>query len=310
MRKIFKYLIRTGLALFILVNIVVLFHAYKFTHFYEAGTLPVQQNNSTWGKVKPMLFGINAQKQVNTKPDTACQTVLLATKDSLHLEAWYTTVTNAKGTVCMFHGHSGKKSGNNAEAAAFRAMGYNTFQLDLRAHGSSEGNTCTIGYDEGEDVKLAYDYIKNKGEKSITLWGISMGAATITRAIEMYDSLQPQKIILEMPFGSLHDAVEGRIKMMGLPPQPLAGMLTFWGGTMRGFWAFNFKPQEYVKKIKCPVLLQWGALDPRVTKKETEILYKNITTIKKWVVYESSAHESLCIKENDKWMSEVNMFLQ
>ncbi|MBC7866048.1 MAG: dienelactone hydrolase family protein, partial [Gloeobacteraceae cyanobacterium ES-bin-316] len=108
----------------------------------------------------------------------------------------------------------------------------------------------------------------------------------------------------------LFDAVKGRLKIMQLPPQPLATMLTFWGGTIHGFFAFNLKPAEYAKKIECPVLLQWGKNDPRVSSAETELIYNNIIGPKKLVLYENSAHESLCKKETLKWTNEVTAFLQ
>lgn len=311
MKKIVTSIAKIFIALFVLINIVVIFHAYKFTHFYDIGEVQIKNNlqKSGWDKTKEILFGINAVKQQNTIADSATQVVKLKTKDSIELEAWYMPVDNAKGTICMFHGHGGKKSGNNNEAAEFRKMGFNTFQLDFRAHGGSKGNTCTIGADEAEDVALAYNYIKSKGEKNITLWGISMGASAITKAMVDYN-LAPEKIILEMPFGTLQDAVKGRVKMMKLPPQPLSTMLTFWGGTIHGFWAFNYKPQEFAKKITCPVLLQWGANDPRVTRKEEEILFNNLATKdKKFVVYENSGHQSLCTNENQKWVSNVNEFI-
>ena len=209
----------------------------------------------------------------------------------------------------VFAGHAGEKSGTNAEAQAFRKMGYNTFQLDFRAHGSSEGNTCTIGYYESEDVAMAYDFIKDKGEKNIVLWGISMGAATIIKAIKDY-AIQPRKIILEMPFASIVKAAEGRIKMMGLPGEPLATLLTFWGGVEHGFWAFNMKPAEFATKINCPVLLQWGANDPRVSRKEIDDIYGNINSAKKLVIYDNSGHESLCKKEKEKWTGTVTDFLR
>ncbi len=303
MNKLLKYFLRTLLVLLVLINIVIAFHAYKFTHFYDAAEAAPQS------KAASILLGINAFKQQNAAADSGDQKVILTTADHLKLEGWYSAAGNAKGTVCLFHGHGGKKSGTNAEAQEFRKMGYNTFQLDFRAHGSSEGNTCTIGYYESEDVKLAYNFIKNKGEKNIVLWGISMGAATITKAINDYQ-LKPGKIILEMPFGSITAAAEGRIKMMGLPPEPLARLLTFWGGVEHGFWAFNMKPTEFAKKIDCPVLLQWGANDPRVSKKEIDDIYSNITTSKKIVVYDNSAHESLCKKEKEKWVTEVSSFLK
>ena len=311
MNRFAKILLRSLLAAFVLLNIVVMFHAYKFTHFYDAGSVIIkaQKDKSGWDKTKELLFGINSVKKTDTAPDTVYQTVYFKTQDSLKLEAWLINAPGAKGTVAMFHGHGGNKAGLLKEAAGFRSMGYNTLLLDFRAHGNSEGNSCTIGYKESEDVKLAYDYLKKSGEKNIILWGISMGAAAVTKAVNDY-SITPSKIILEMPFGSLPGAVEGRVKMMGLPAQPLSVLLTFWGGVEHGFWAFNMKPSEYVKKIQCTVLLQWGKNDPRVSEKETMAVYNNISTQKKLVIYDSSGHESLCAKENAKWLLEVSAFLQ
>ncbi len=313
MKRFFKILLRSVVIVFVLLNIIVAFHAYKFTHFYNVGEISIKkgEEKTGWDKTKEILFGINAVKQQNTNAsDSTFQTITLTTKDSIKLEGWYIPADSAKGTICMFHGHGSKKSGTNDEAKVFHKLGYNTFQIDFRAHGNSGGNTCTIGYEESEDLKLTYDYIKAKGEKNIVLWGISMGASTITKAVKDYQ-ITPEKIILEMPFGTIEDAAAGRLKMMGLPPQPLATLITFWGGVEHGFWAFGMKPEEYASSIKCPVLLQWGRNDPRVSKSEEDILFKNIsTTNKKFVIYETAGHESLCKKETVKWESEVAAFLR
>jgi len=312
MKRFLKIFLRTALALFILVNIITAFHAWKFTHFYDRDKVTVkkQAEKSGWDKTKDILFGVKAVKQKNgIVPDSSFQTIYLITKDSLKLEAWYIPVNDPIGTVCLFHGHAGTKSGVFRESEEFRKMGYNTLLVDFRAHGNSEGNTCTIGYDESEDVKLAYDHISGKGEKNIILWGISMGAAAVSKSIHDH-GLKPAKVILEMPFGSILDAVEGRIKMMKMPAEPLAALITFWGGTEHGFWAFGMKPREYVKKISCPVLLQLGANDPRVSLTETKTIFNNISTAKKLVVYENSGHESLCKKETEKWKAEVAAFLK
>lgn len=313
MKRVLKALLRLVIVLFVLLNIVVAFHAYKFTHFYNNGEISVKNaaEKTAWDKTKEILFGINAQKKQNdVTTDSTFKTVYLKTKDSLKLEAWYIPIDSAAGTVLLFHGHGGNKSGVIKEAESFNKMGYNTLLVDFRAHGNSEGNTCTIGFDESEDVKLAYDYISSKGEKNIVLWGISMGASTITKAVKDYQ-LNPKKVILEMPFGTIKDAVIGRVKMMGLPPQPIATLLTFWGGTEHGFWAFGMKPQEFASEIKCPVLLQWGKNDPRVSRAEEETLFNNLPNAnKKFVIYETAAHESLCKKENEKWKNEIAAFLK
>ena len=311
MNRLLRVLLRIIVVLFLVFNIIIACHAYKFTHYYDRGsvTLIPENQKSGWDKTKDILFGFTFVKQENSKPDTLYQTINLLTAKKVNIEAWYFAVPDPKGTVILFHGHGGKKSGNLVEAKGFRSMGFNTMMVDFEAHGNSGGNTTTIGFKEAEDVKLAYDYVRNLGEKHIILWGISMGAATVSKAINDY-SLQPEKVILEMPFASMLDAVKGRIKMMKLPPQPIATFLTFWGGVENGFWAFNYKPAEYVKHIYCPVLLQWGRHDPRVMSQETYQVFGNIPGKKKLVIYEESGHESLCQKEHDKWMENVSSFLK
>jgi uncharacterized protein len=310
MPKFFRKLLKLVAVIFILANVVVIFHAYKFTHFYDNGTLDSQTKKSSLSIAKSLLFGINAEKRKNILPDTTFETVVFKTKDSISIEGWYTTTKNALGTVCLLHGHGGSKSGTNKEAAAFRKLGYNTLQIDLRAHGGSGGNTCTIGFNEAEELKHAYDFIKSKGEKNIVLWGISMGAATITSAFDKYDDLKPNKVILEMCFASLNDAVSARMKIMNVPPQPATSLLSFWGGTIRGFWAFNYAPCNYAKKINCPTLMQWGKNDPRVSEKEQQLIFNNLATnTKKLVVYDAT-HESLCKKDPEKWMANIGEFLK
>jgi|KBSMisStaDraftv2_1062788.scaffolds.fasta_scaffold01845_2 alpha-beta hydrolase superfamily lysophospholipase len=312
MKKLLRFIIRTALVLFLLLTVITAFHAYKFTHFYDAAEAPVkkEEKKSNWQVTQEILFGAKAYKQKNIMPaDSTFEKIDLSTKDHIKLDCWYMKPEGtAKGTVILFHGHGSKKSAVMVESIGFRKMGYNTLLVDFRAHGSSGGNTSTIGWYETEDVKLAYDYIKEKGEKNIILWGISMGAAAVSKAMNDY-RLEPSKIILEMPFASVLQAAEGRIKMMGLPGQPLATFVTFWGGAEHGFWAFNMKPSEFVKQIHCPVLLQWGRHDPRVKQEETDLIYANISAPKKLVVYETCGHESLCEKENGRWTATVSEFL-
>lgn len=311
MKNFTKNLAKLLLLLFVLLNVMVIFQAYSLSHFYEQGEVEIkkQENKSGWDKTKEILFGSNFIKQKNLAPDSVVETIYFTAKNGLKLEAWLLPAPAARGTVAIFHGHGGKKSSLLKEADVFRSLGYNALLLDFRAHGGSQGNTCSIGYKEAEEVKLAYSYLQTKGEKNIILYGVSLGAATITKAIHDYQ-LNPSKVILDMPFASLSDGVKGRLKMLQLPAEPLGTLLTFWGGTLQGFWAFKHRPYEYARKIKCPVLLQRGRNDNRVTQEETEKIYDNISSQKKLVIYENSGHESFCNKETQKWTNELTAFLQ
>ena len=307
MKRVFKILLWVVIPLFVLLNVILAFHAYKFTHYYDPEASESLHNNKSIS-LKEILFGMHfTRKPDGILPDTSYETVYLS-ENGLKLQGWMIRVANPKGTFAMFHGHGGNKSDILEEAKQFRRLGYNTFLIDFRAHGNSEGHTCTIGFKEADDVELAYKFIKNAGEAHIYLWGISLGAAAITRAISI-DHLQPEKVILELPFGSLLQAVKGRVRLMHLPEQPTATMLTFWGGLENGFWAFSIRPSEYVKDIHCPVLLEFAALDKRVSLSEANEIYNNISAPKKMVIYELAGHESLCKKEPVKWSNEISEFM-
>ena len=100
MKKILKIILKVVLVLFVLINIITAFHAYKFTHFYNAGDVTVKnpENKSAWDKTKEALFGINAVKKENTVvPDSTFKTIYLTTKNCLKLQAWYIAADSAKG---------------------------------------------------------------------------------------------------------------------------------------------------------------------------------------------------------------------
>jgi alpha-beta hydrolase superfamily lysophospholipase len=310
--RLLRRALRVVIALFILLNIMAIFHAYKFTYFYDDTTATVKkpEQMNGWEKTKVILFGLEYPKSVNTiRPNIRFDTLSLITADKMRLSGWYMPRDSAKGTVILFHGHGSSSGKILAEAYYMHSIGFNTLLIDFRAHGNSEGNVSTIGYREANDVKAAYDHVRAKGEKNIVLWGVSLGAATIAHAIAEYE-VKPEKVILELSYGSLSAAAKGRIRTMGLPEQPIAGLLTFWGGTVRGFWAFGLSPEKFAKKISCPVLVQHGAKDARVTKAETEAIFRNIPhNNKKLVVYETAKHESLCAREPEKWKREIRAFL-
>ncbi len=310
--KWLKRVFYTVITVFVLLNIMAAFHAYKFTHFYvNVPPAKKPEQMSTGEKASAIFFGINYPKsKVVDSLHIPHSTIVIKTGDSIRLESWYAKAdSNAKGTMLMFHGHGSCKSGIIKEAEAFHQLGWNVLMTDFRAHGNSDGTVCTIGENESKDVKAAYDYIQSSGEKNIALWGISLGASTTLKAIADFN-LKPSKVILEMPFATLLDGVKGRLRTMHVPEQPLSTLLSFWGGMEQGFWAFDLQPEQYATKLNCPVLLQWGLKDQRVTEAETNAIFKNLASHNKVLMkYVQSGHESLYKKEPQKWMSMVGSFL-
>jgi len=309
-KKFLKVCLWTLVIILVLINFISATNAYKFTHFYNRGDgiARTETQKGFWDHLKEVFLGKDYFKKKNVPLPDSFTSVTLTTSDNLQLEGWYGAAKNPVGSVALFHGYGDNKTEVLEEGKAFLNMGYNVFLLDFRAHGNSDGNTCTIGLLESEDVKLAYEYLKNKGEKNVVLWGISMGAAAVAHAVAEYH-LQPTKVILEMPFAKMENAVEGQVRLMHLPDEPLATFLTFWGGAEHGFWAFRVNPVDYVKQIHCPVLLQVGLHDVRVTPEERKEVFDNLNEPKQLVIYDNSGHESLCKKEHLKWLATVMAFL-
>jgi uncharacterized protein len=310
---IIRWVLWVLLVQFILMNISAAFYANKLTYLEkELPKAEAKSPGNIFRKTWKLFTGPTLYRSpVTEMPVFPFDTVLLKTDNGTYLDAWYgKTDSTAKGTVLLFHGVTSNKSAVLAEANEFRYMGYNTLLVDFRAHGFSGGSRTSIGIKEAEDIKLAYDFISAKGEKKIFLWGISMGAVAIAKAIADYE-LKPAGVILEMPFGSLQQHLKGRARTLGFPAQPFGFLVTFWMGVERGYNGFKHRTARYAKKIQCPVLVQWGAEDSYVLRNEAELVYNAVTVAdKKLVIYEGAGHESLAQRNTEQWRTEVGGFLQ
>lgn len=307
-----KWIKRVGyliLILFLVLNVMAIFHAWQFTHFYPNADRIDLKSLGFLGKARILFFGYKFPKStVTVSPSIDHDEVSLKTQDGLRISAWLSKNDSSANAVVLLHGHGGTKGSLKDQAEFFYHHGYSTLSLDFRAHGESEGTTCTVGYNESEEVKLAFDFMRASGYQKIILFGTSMGAAAIIKAIHDFN-LPADRVILEMPFGSLPDAVKGRMRIIGLPPTPFSQLLTFWGGIEQGYWAFNFSPCDYATSIHCPVLLQWGDQDIRVQRFETDCIFNNLNTDKRLVVYEGAGHQTLYNYNPEKWEEAVLTFI-
>jgi alpha-beta hydrolase superfamily lysophospholipase len=300
---------------FLLINISAALYAYKFTHVYDSPSLRnAKPAKNIFVKTWRLFSGPRQPKSIITEtPTFPFDTIKLKTENGIFIDAWYSkTDSAAKGTVILFHGIGANKGMLLYEAYEFRYQRYNVMLVDFRAHGNSGGKTTTIGVRESEEVKLAYDYVAGKGEKNIFIWGSSMGAVVAAKAISDYN-LKPSGIILEMPFASLQTHLQARARangFQGFPEKPFGFFVTWWMGMERGFNGFKHKTTSYVKKMHCPVLMQYGALDSYVEKNETDKVYNAIASAnKKLVVYDRAGHESIAQNDPVKWRIEIERFL-
>ena len=314
-RTIVRWTLWVLLVQFILVNISAALYAHKFTHVYDDPQLRTAfHSRNVFVKTWRLFVGPRqARSVITSNPVFPVDTVLLKTEKGIYIDAWYSKADSAaKGTVILFHGIMSNKGMLLSEATDLRFLGYNVLLVDFRAHGNSGGNTTTLGVRETEEVKLAYDYVVTKGEKNIFLWGSSMGAVVVAKAIADYQ-LKPAGAVLEMPFASLEEHLRARARALGFqgfPEKPFGFLVSCWMGWENGFNGLKHNTTGYAKKIDLPVLMQYGGLDTYVLQDETNRVFAAIaSSSKKLVRYETAGHESLQQNDPLKWEIEIKKFL-
>ncbi|HEX7844150.1 MAG TPA: alpha/beta hydrolase [Chitinophagaceae bacterium] len=308
-KRVFKRIAWILLTLFLLMNISAYMHAYKFTHFSKADKNRTEEPRklSFTGKIKALFLGINNPRpELSAFPSQQFETITL--QSNKLVECWRIKKDSSKGTVILFHGYRGDKSSMIDKSDEFLKMGYSTLLVDFMGSGGSEGNQTTIGFKEAEQVKTAFEYLKNLDEKNIFLFGTSMGAVAILRAIDKYQ-IQPAGIIIECPFGTMYQTTTARFKTMGVPSFPMAGLLVFWGGVQNGFWGFSHDPVRYAKSVECPSLLLYGEKDEKVSMGEIQSIFNNLPGRKSLKTYPGAGHENYLLKYKKEWVADVSGFL-
>lgn len=313
MRKKLKYLIVTGGFLFLLLNILIAVHSYRFTHFVEGATpLSVTSLDIPFSqKIKMALFGIDIPKPKSNIVPQSYDTICIPLDEDKYLRGWYLkTDSLRKRSVLLFHGYGDQKSSMLSEANEILYMGYDVYMIDFMGAGDSYGIQTTIGYYEAENVIQTYEYLypQLKGGK-IFLSGFSMGAVAIMKA--MHDKpLDVDGIILEAPYSTLQHTIGSRAKALGVPEQPASALFTFWIGAVNGFDAFDMNPIDYVKDLEVPVLLMCGSKDQHISNQEINNIYDAIKSDeKKLVLFQDSKHESYLLKDRDEWVALMCEFL-
>lgn len=312
-RKILRRLLCLLLILVVLVNVVAALHAWRFTHYSDASAKIKTEEHYEYTlaeKAKLVLTGIpNARPTVTDSPKVAYQPLYLGKNNDLNCWLVPSIHDPLSPVIIMLHGYGASKSSLIPKSALFHELGYTTLLVDFHGSGGSAGNRVTIGYHEAEDVALCYEYIKQRFPKQkIYLFGSSMGAAALLRFISERGE-QPDGIIIECPFGTMHQAVKKRFEMVKAPSFPLAELLTFWGGIENGFWAFDHNPADYAKAVKCPALLMYGSLDERVGKEEIQAVYSALAGPKTLQVFPEAGHNNYLQFYKEDWIEAVKALM-
>ncbi len=134
-----------------------------------------------------------------------------AHQDSVLLSGWLIPAEDPKGLIILCHGINSTRVWMLDKARFLRELGYTTFLFDFRSRGRSQGDRCTLGIRERDDILGALNFLSQHAhtrELPKGAIGESLGAASLLRALKLDNTIRAAT--LEACFTSLGEAIDRR----------------------------------------------------------------------------------------------------
>jgi fermentation-respiration switch protein FrsA (DUF1100 family) len=219
--------------------------------------------------------------------------IFFKTGDRLRLHGWFVPAQGADFTVLYCHGNGGNMMYFLDTVNLLNSLGLNCFIFDYRGYGSSEGRPSEHG--TYLDVRAAYRWLtKKKGiaPQRIIIFGWSLGGSV---AAYLASKTRPAGLVIEGTFTSYAD-----IGKKYYPYMPVR-------------WAARFKYPtiDYIRKVKCPVMVIHSRDDETVPFEFGLSLYDAANEPKEFVELRGSHNEAYLISNGiykqawTKWLKSL-----
>ena len=204
--------------------------------------------------------------------------------DSVQLDSYLVSPKNdsIKGIVILIHGIGSCKEQFIDLARKFADEQIGSFIFDLRAHGKSEGEYCTYGFQEKYDVQNIVSKLKSHYPNlPIGIMGSSLGGAVAIQALELDERIQFG--VIECTFGQLDQIVFDYQKRFtfGVGFKSITDIALERAGEIADFDPEKIRPINSVKQIEQPMFIAHGDKDIHISPEYGKALYDNLASIDK-----------------------------
>ena len=191
--------------------------------------------------------------------------------DEENINVWLFDNYPGKKVVLFFHGNSGNISNRSYIIDICKNFKLNLLLVDYRGYGQSDGNP-RIGH-LPKDGEIAYNFIRTKFDSDkIVIWGESLGGSV---AISVASRFECRCLILLSTFSNISDLIKYHHKINSASKVAMAGFIRLTGNEVNS--------KEWIKRVKCPVLMLHSTEDRLISFKSAKILFNNIRTHKKLI---------------------------
>ena len=232
-------------------------------------------------------------------------------RDGLNLYGEYYDFGN-KDCVMILSGRTDGLSYGYYFAIPYAKLGRNVLVIDARAHGLSDGEYNTVGFEESLDdiewVKFLRDEL---GVRSVVFHGICIGSAGGMYALTNENCPDiVQGMVAEGMFPNFGESVKNHLIEKKRPRFIFFDLIDGW---MKKYTGYSMKvgPIDVIDKMDKPLLMLHSKEDIYSTPEYAQKLYdKSGSKDKKLVWFERGKHSMLRVTDTEKYDSEIAQFLE
>ncbi|MCR4634090.1 MAG: alpha/beta hydrolase [Erysipelotrichaceae bacterium] len=218
--------------------------------------------------------------------------------DGLKLSA-YNVHNHENGRyIILLHGIYSDKSDMYGRAMEFDKLGYNLLLVDQRGAGDSQGEYCTYGVKESQDLQIWINYLIQKyPDVKICLYGVSMGAAAVMMSTAYKLPENVVCMIEDCGYSSMKEEIAHIIRKdyKIYFPYPILRMLEKKMNERFGMSFDDVSPKTCLEENEIPILFIHGEKDSFVPPQMATILYNHNKGIRKYYSVADAGHKEACI---------------
>jgi fermentation-respiration switch protein FrsA (DUF1100 family) len=227
--------------------------------------------------------------------------------DGVTLRGWYIPAGDSLKTVIVCSGANGSLDADMHVAPWLHEAGFNVLLFNWRAHGDSEGEVVTLGFNERYDLIAAVRFAKLKGAERVGVLGFSMGGTVAVAAAAVYEDVNA--VVADSPFVYVLSAVAGGLIERGVPEGLsflLARVFVITACLRTRLNLFDIDLVRWIQRVAPrPLLLIFGEQDVIVPKSEVDVLFARAGEPKEvWRVPEA-AHRNIHVRQPEEYRRRI-----
>lgn len=196
-------------------------------------------------------------------------------------------------------------------ARPYTEANFNVLVVDPRAHGQSDGEYNTVGFEESRDTIAWARYLQDEhGVDFLLFHGICIGSAAGMLAITSPDCPECVKgIVTEGMFVNFGESMRNHLIERKKNFFPVLQFVDMW---MKHYTHHSMMkgPINYIDKLDKPLLMLQSKEDIYSTPENAQKLYDKCNSpVKKLVYFEKGAHSQLRPTDTEKYDREIKEFI-